>query len=387
MSVLEAEKKRILVVDDNHLNLIVMKHMFNFQDYEVHFAECGKAALEMAQKYFPHLILLDIVMPDLSGFEVCRALKGDDIFKDTSVIFITAAGEIDFMIKAFEVGGVDFITKPFRKEEILLRINKHIESKRTAGELHETTHYLHEFKRVQNRLESAIGQDLPNPDIDIKMIFEFMSKGIIDPTKDEQYKKTILDLLSSSDQSFSVPENLNAWATIGSGNIKNETENINMYEAVVSLVNLYQHDIQAKKIQLNNRIDPKHVVFADQNLLKTIIRNLFSNAYKYTPSGGNISFDSELGEGFVEIAVSDTGLGMSPDIVEKVLDPDEFYSTKGLNNEIGIGLGLKLCRNFVEKSSGKIWIESRSGNGTTVYFTLPAKNENSHTKDSRSLVW
>src|SRR5680860_143603 len=140
-----------------------------------------------------------------------------------------------------------------------------------------------------------------------------------------------------------------------------------MYEAVVSLVNLYQHDIQAKKIHLNNRIHPEHVVFADQNLLKTIIRNLFSNAFKFTPTGGIISFDSELGEGFVEIAISDTGLGMLPDIVEKVLDPDEFYSTKGLNNEIGIGLGLKLCRNFVEKSSGKIWIESGPGKGTTVY--------------------
>jgi signal transduction histidine kinase len=138
---------------------------------------------------------------------------------------------------------------------------------------------------------------------------------------------------------------------------------------------------------MNIRIGEDHVVFADQTMLKTIIRNLFSNAYKYTPSGGAISFDSLVEPGFVTIGVSDTGLGMSQDILEKILDPKVFYSSMGLNNEIGNGLGLKLCKDFVEKSRGRIWIESTPNKGTTVFFTLPAKNENSVTDDARSLVW
>jgi two-component system sensor histidine kinase/response regulator len=387
MSGMKSEKLRILVVDDNHLNLIVMKNLFNFQDYEVHFAECGKAALEMARKYLPHLILLDVVMPDISGFEVCRILKQDDNFRDTSVIFITAANNIDFIIRSFEVGGVDFITKPFRKEEILLRIKKHIELKLTAVQLLETTSTLLEIRKVQNRLSSVFGNDLRSSVINVKMIFEFMSKGIIDPTKDEQYKKNILNLLTSSDQSFSVLGNLHAWATNESGKLKNEPENINLKEAVMSLVNLYQHELQAKKIQLNIRIDSAHFVFADQNMLKTIIRNLFSNAFKYTPSGGVISFGSSVGTGFVKIALSDTGLGMSQEIVEKVLDQNVLYSTMGLNNETGNGLGLKLCKDYIEKSKGKIRIESTQDMGTTIFFTLPSKNESSVTADSRLLVW
>lgn len=387
MSGIKTEKLRILTVDDNHLNLMVMKSLFNFQDYDVHFAECGEAALEMARKYLPDLILLDVVMPDISGFEVCRRLKQDAQFKETKVIFITAANEIDFIIQAFEAGGVDFITKPFRKEEILLRIKKHIDLKLSAVQLLETTNTLHEIKKVQHKLFSFLGDDLLSPAINVKMIFEFMSKGIIDPTKDEQYKNTILDLLTSSDKSFSVLENLHAWATAESGKLKNIPENIHLKEAVTSFVNLYQLGIKSKKIQLNIGIDSEHVVFADQDMLKTIIRNLFSNAYKYTPSRGSISFGSSIGSGFVNISVSDTGPGMSPDIVEKILDPNVFYSTMGLNNELGNGLGLKLCRDFIEKSGGRIRIESAPGKGTSVFFTLPTKNEHSLTEDSRSLVW
>ena len=384
---MKSEKLRILTVEDNHLNLMVMKSMFNFQDYEVHFATCGEAALDMARKYLPDLILLDVVMPDISGFEVCRILKQEQSFKDTSVIFISAASEIDFIIQAFEAGGVDFISKPFRKEEILHRIKKHIGHKLTAFELLETSTTLLKIRKAQNKLLSVFDNELRSPVINVKMIFEFMSKGIIDPTKDVPYKKTILDLLTNLDNSFAVLENLNDWAITESGKLKNEPENINLYEAVVSLVNLYQIGIHSRNIRVNIRIGEGHVVFADQTMLKTIIRNLFSNAYKYTPVGGDISFDSRIEPGFVKIGVSNTGPGMSQDILEKILDPKVFYSSMGLNNEIGNGLGLKLCKDFVEKSRGRIWIESTPDKGTTVFFTLPAKNENSVTDDARSLVW
>lgn len=387
MSEVKPEKLRILIVDDNHLNLMVMKHMFNFNEYDVHFAECGEAALEMARKFSPHLILLDVVMPDLSGFEVCSRLKQDDNLKDSSVIFISAANEIDFKIQAFETGGVDFITKPFRKEEILQRIKKHIAQRLSPIQLNETVNTLRKIKNAQHKLFAVPEVDLNPPDANARIIFEFMSNEIIDPTKDESYKKNIVDLLANLDKSASAVENLHNWAATESDKLKIEPENINLKEAVVSLVNLYQHDIQSRNIQLNTRLDADHVVFADQTLLKTIIRNLLSNALKYTPSGGSVSFDSAIAHGFVKIAVADSGTGISPDILEKIFDPGLFFSTKGLNNEIGNGLGLKLCREFVAKSQGRLWIESTPRKGTTVFFTLPAKNENLITDDARSLVW
>jgi len=363
----------------------VMKHMFNFNEYDVHFAECGEAALEMARKYSPQLILLDVVMPDISGFEVCRRLKQDDDLKDSSVIFISAANEIDFKIQAFETGGVDFITKPFRKEEIIQRIKIQFGQRINPLRLQETAFALRKIKNMQNKLLTGI--DIHTPDADLRIIFEFMSNEIIDPTKDEPYKKNIVDLLDNLDQSSTALGNLHNWAATESDKLKIEPENINLKEAVVSLVNLYQHDIQSRNIQLNIRLDADHVVFADQTLLKTIIRNLFSNACKYTPSGGVISFESTIAHGFVKIAVSDSGTGISPEILEKIFDPSVFFSTKGLNNESGNGLGLKLCKDFVEKSQGRLWIETTPPKGTTVFFTLPVKNENSVTDDARLLVW
>lgn len=373
-----------MAVDDNEMNLMVMKNMFRQEKYRVHYANCGRMALDMARELKPDMILLDVVMPDLSGFEVCRLLKLEDCFVDVPVIFITAADEIEFIINGFEAGGVDYLTKPFRKEEILLRIKNHLELKLTRDQLMETTRSLMELNKVKDRLFSIIGHDLRSPIGNVKMVLEFMSKGIIDPTKGDQYKKTVQDLLRTTDEVFSLLDNLLNWASAESGNLKNIAENIRLKEAVVSILNLYQAGVASKKIKLDLQIDPEHVVVADMNMIKTIIRNLFSNAIKFTPPGGTISFTSWAEGETIKIGVSDTGGGMSPDVISKILDPNQFFTTTGLNKESGNGLGLKLCADFILKSDGRLWIESTPGSGTTVFFSLPAKHEELVLSD---LVW
>jgi len=378
---------KILAVDDNQMNLMVMRSMFKYQNYQVHYADCGEKALEMARQLRPDMILLDVVMPDLNGFEVCRILKEEVYFKDIPVIFITAADEIEFIINGFEAGGVDYITKPFRKEEIMLRIKTHFELKLTRDQLVETTQTLMDLNKVKDRLFSIIGHDLRGPIGNVKMVLEFMSKGIIDPTKGEQYRKTVQDLLRTTDEVFSLLENLLAWSTYESGNLTSIPENIVFKEAVSSIVNLYQAGINSKRISLNINIDPDHIVYADLNMIKTVVRNLFSNAIKFTPVEGTITFASEQENGFVIIGVSDTGTGMPQEVIAKILDPNVYYTSLGLNKESGNGLGLKLCKDFIEKSNGKIWIESVPGKGTTVYFSLPAKKEELVVEDSQTLVW
>jgi two-component system sensor histidine kinase/response regulator len=387
MSDQKTEGLSILAVDDNQLNLRVMKSMFKYMEYQMYFADCGQMAIEVARRVKPDMILLDVVMPDLSGFEVCRILKEDDYFKDIPVIFITAADEIEFIINGFEAGGVDYITKPFRKEEILLRIKTHFELKLTRDQLLETTHTLMDLNKVKDRLFSIIGHDLRGPIGNVKMVLEFMSKGIIDPTKGDQYKKTIQDLLRTTDEVFSLLENLLAWSTSESGNLSNIPENIRIKDAVFSIVNLYQAGINNKNITLEIKINPEYIVYADMNMIKTVIRNLFSNAIKYTPSGGNICFNAWLENSTVKIGVSDTGKGMPEDVIEKIMDPNIYYSTTGLNNESGNGLGLKLCKDFIEKNKGKIWIESIPDTGTSVFFTLPAQKEDYILDDAQTLVW
>jgi len=387
MNSIEPKKLSILAVDDNQMNLILMKSMFKTSDYDVYYADCGKKAIEMARQNHPDMILLDIVMPDLSGFEVCRILKEEEDFKEVPVIFITAADDLDFMLKGFEAGGVDFLTKPFRKEEILIRIKTHLDLKQTRAQLLETKNSLYESNKVKNRLFSFLGYDLRSPIENVKIVLELMSKGILDPNKGDQYKEIISDLLNTTNEVSSLLENLLLWATHENGNLKSNPENINLKEAVISILNLFQAGIRSKNITLNINIDNNHIVFANLNMIKTVISNLFSNAVKFTPSAGTISFDSYLENDIVKICVSDTGIGISNDVIDEILNPTINISNDGSNKESNIAQRLKICRKYIEKSNGKLMIESKLGSGTNVLFTLPAKNEEMVTEDAKTLVW
>lgn len=381
------KKLNILVVDDNQLNLMVMRSIFNETEYEVFYADCGIDALNMAREILPSMILLDVIMPDISGFDVCSELKKEDYFKDIPIIFITVLEEIEFIIRGFDVGGIDYITKPFRKEEILLRIKTHFDLKLTRDQLLETTRSLSELNKVKDRLFSIIGHDLRSPIGNVKMVLEFMSKGIIDPLKGDNYKKTINELLNTTDEVFVLLENLLTWARNESGNLHNIPEKIKIREAISSIVNLYQAGINTKNIEIKINVDPDHVVYADMNMIKTVIRNLFSNALKFSPMCGVIVFSSEKFDNRVTISVADKGVGMSHEAIDKILHNNVFYSTMGLNMESGNGLGLKLCKEFIEKSKGEIRIESAPGAGTTVYFTLPCESVNEDVMMTAELVW
>jgi len=387
MNKLKSERLSILAVDDNQMNLLVMRSMFKYQEYKLYYADCGQLAIEMARQIRPDMILLDVVMPDISGFEVCRILKEEEAFREVPVLFITAAEEIEFIIKGFEAGGVDYITKPFRIEEIMLRIKTHFQYKRTRDQLFETTLTLLKLNKVKDRLFNILGHDLHNPIGNIKMVLEFMSKGIIDPNKGDQYKKTVNELLRSTDEVFSLLENLKAWTTSESGNLVNIPENLKLKEAIVSIVNLYQAGLNSKNIDLIIDIDANHVVFADNSMFKTIIRNLFSNALKYTPERGTITFKSWIKDQMVNICVSDTGKGMTQFQIDQVLDANTYYSGDRSYAVGGSGLGLKLCKEFISKSEGEIWIDSNPGEGTQVIFTLPVKKEEVVTETARTLVW
>jgi two-component system, sensor histidine kinase and response regulator len=322
----------------------------------------------------------------MNGFDVCRTLKEEDYFKEIPVIFITAAEEIESLINGFKAGGVDYVIKPFRKEELIMRIRTHFDLKITHDKLVATTITLMELNKVKDKLFSIIGHDLRSPIGSVKMVLEFMSKGIIDPTKDDVFKNTVNDLIKTTDGVFNLLDNLLSWAKLGSGNLDSIPENISLYEAVNSNINLWKTGISNSNISIVNTIDKSHIVFADLNILKTIIRNLFSNAMKFTPKGGTISFDSLLIDRFVQICISDTGKGMTKEIIDKVLDSTIYYTTQGVNNEQGSGLGIKLCKDFIEKSGGKIWIESEPGKGTSVFFTLLAPDPNVENSSS-NLVW
>jgi len=161
------------------------------------------------------------------------------------------------------------------------------------------------------------------------------------------------------------------WSRSQTGRIAYNPTKLNIYTLSEEVINLLQGDAYNKNITILQLIDPAITVFADENMLKTIIRNLLSNAIKFSHEQGNISLKSAIIDQQVEITVADTGVGIPAENLPRLFRIDATVTTKGTANETGTGLGLILCKEFIEKHNGKIWVESKEGKGSEFKFILP----------------
>ena len=156
------------------------------------------------------------------------------------------------------------------------------------------------------------------------------------------------------------------------GNIEFKSEQVELYGAVLNIIELLKNYASLKNITLVNKIEKDVYVTADRNMLETVLRNLITNSIKYVNDNGMIEISSLPGSDSVKISIKDNGIGIPQDDMKKLFKVDQSFSTKGTNNETGTGLGLIICREFIEMNKGKIWVESENGKGTITSFTLPA---------------
>ncbi len=357
------KKFTVLIIDDVPENIQLAANILDKAGYEIAFASDGKSALTQVKHIAADLILLDIMMPETDGFTVCRQLKNDPETADIPVIFLTAMSEHESIVRGFEVGGVDYITKPFNDKELLARVKTHLSLKHANEQLKE-------LNAAKDKFFSIIAHDLKSPFNTLingtrylKDYYDKMDKDTLDMIIDELHK--------SSKNMFLLLENLLEWARSQSGNISYKPEILNLYEIINGIVLLFTRNLNNKNIRIVNAVDPNLSVYADMNMIQTVLRNLCSNAVKFTPDGGTICFISSDKGNFVEITVSDTGIGIPEEDMGKLFRIDSKYSRLGTAEERGTGLGLILCKEFVEKNCGTIHAESESGKGSRFVFTLP----------------
>ncbi len=362
----------VLIVDDNPNNIKIIALILRSLGYNLVVATNGQQAIEMVDRTKPDIILLDIMMPEMDGYEACKIIKTKPECENVPVIFITALNESENLVKAFEVGGVDYITKPFNKDELISRVKTHLELKLTRDRLEKTTHNLQELNALKDKLFSVIGHDLRSPLGSIKFSLEMLSAGAIEPGS-EIFNDTLGSLVKSTDEVFSLLENLLGWAKSQSGNLFIQPENFTVKDMVNSIYLLNKGNINIKEIEFKNNIAEEIKVFADLNTIKTVIRNLVSNAIKFTPDKGTITLSTEKEGDKLIIKVRDSGVGIDEENIPKLFNSSEHLSTYGTNREPGSGLGLVLCHDFVIKNEGKIWVESELGKGTTFLVELPAE--------------
>ncbi|NOU59981.1 hybrid sensor histidine kinase/response regulator [Marinifilum caeruleilacunae] len=360
----------VLVVDDNPNNLKIVALTLRELNFKIVIATNGKDALDLVERTKPDLILLDVMMPEMDGFEVCEILKSKEENKNLPIIFLTAVGEKSKIVKGFELGGVDYITKPFNKEELIIRIKTHLELKFTRDELQTTTDHLSELNELKDKMFSVIGHDLRGPLGNIKMTLDLLSKGLFEYNS-EDYKETMSTLVQSSEEVSELLENLLGWAKSQSGILKYHPEDIAINNLIESTYFMFKGNLTHKNISFEPSIQDNLNVNTDAYMLKMILKNVMSNAIKFTHEGGNIRVSAEANNGDINISISDNGIGISSEDIPKLFDEKEHLSTYGTNGEAGSGLGLKVANSFATNMDGKIDIKSKPGEGCTITLKLP----------------
>ena len=362
----------VLIVDDNSNNVKIIAITLRELNYKLVIATSGQSAIEMVDKTRPDLVLLDIMMPGMDGYETCEIIKSKKENENLPIIFLTALNDKSNIIRGFEVGGVDYITKPFNKEELISRVKTHLELKFTQDELQKTSDYLYNLNSLKDKMFSVIGHDLRSPLGSVKMTLEYLSETVTETTG-EELKITVDLLLKTTDEVFSLLENLLGWAKSQSGNIALNKEPIDLVDLVYKIYLLNKGNLKYKNISFNMEIEPASVIFADLNTITSVFRNLLSNAIKFTPEGGAITIKSKQIANLVEIEFRDTGVGIPEENIPKLFDSNQHLTTYGTNRESGSGLGLNLCNDFALKNDGSLRVASVVGQGTSFFLTLPSE--------------
>ncbi len=361
----------ILIVDDNPHNLQVLANILRETGFRVATAKDGAKALAFVEKRRPDLILLDVMMPEMDGFEVCRRLKAGSATRDIPVLFISALTETADKVNGFEAGGLDYITKPFQKEEVLARLHAHLSLKHAREALEEANRDLSRANATKNKLFSIIGHDLRGPIGSLIHLLEVMAETPDTLTPEEQ-SAVLKNLHASAKGAYHLLENLLSWARSQRGDIQRNPSDLQLAELVNTNFRQLGGIARDKSITLRSAVPDDITAHEDADMVLLVIRNLVSNAIKFTPEGGEVVVSAETGDGEVTVSVADTGIGIPEENRGLLFRPDTHLTTRGTQNEKGSGLGLMLCRDLVEQNGGAIRVDERPGGGSVFRFTLPA---------------
>jgi len=365
---------RVMIIDDIPENLQVLSNILYEENIEISFATNGKQALENIPFINPDLILLDISMPDMDGYQVCTILKNDKNTADIPIIFLTARAQTEDKIKGFQVGAVDYVSKPFNALELVSRVYTHLELKHARDTIKNQNEKLLELNLTKDKFFSIVAHDLKSP-FNTLIGFSTLILDRFDSLNDEKKKQYLVMINNAANQGYNLLENLLHWARSQTGKLEWNPENLDITEVIKNAISLYTSIAAEKNIEIDVEIPANTTVYADENMLSTIFRNLISNALKYSFAGGKISIKSEHLADFIKLSVVDNGTGISDEVIKNLFKIDKHITTKGTSGEVGTGLGLLICREFVEKHKGKIWASSQIGRGSEFSFTIPIQNK------------
>lgn len=365
---------KLLIVDDVQSNVLLLKALLGKEGYRIAVAMNGQEALVMTEKELPDLILLDVMMPGMDGFEVAEKLKAQECYRDIPIIFLTALDDTQSIVKGFKLGANDFISKPFRKEELMIRISHQLSLVAAKRIILQQTEELKKTIAGRDKLYSVIAHDLRSPMASMKMLLNTIMMSV-SPDKIDPEVFDMLEMSNkTSEEVFSLLDNLLKWTKSQLGKLTVVPQKLDIAELTAGVIEVIEPIAAIKniKIQLEN---PEQVeVAVDIEMIKCIIRNLLSNAVKFSHKNSVIRVQIGLTEDKVVITVADNGKGIKAEDQPKLLQDATHFTTFGTNSEEGSGLGLLLCRDFARKNGGELWFESEENVGSRFSFSIPKIN-------------
>ena len=361
---------KILIVDDVVSNVLLLKILLTNEKFQVCTANCGNACIEQAHKEKPDLILLDVMMPDINGFDTAVILKKDPETSDIPIIFLTALNNPSDLVKGFEVGANDFLTKPFNKEELIVRVMHQITLVAAKRTIQKQNEELRATIGNRDKMYSVIAHDLRSPMASIRMVLNLVATSVTEESIGPELYSLIDQANKESEDVHDLLDNLLKWTKSQTGRLSVVIQELDLNDIIPGVVDIFKMIALTKKIELKYQgTDTPLKVKADNDMLKTVIRNFMSNAVKFSPENSCIEITMAAEGNMARVSVKDHGVGIAPERLANIFRKGE--TTYGTGGEEGSGLGLQLCADFARKMGGDVTVESTLGEGSTFSMLLP----------------
>ena len=361
----------ILMVDDNPVNLQVLTSMLKQSGWRPRPVTSGQLGLQAARKEPPDLVLLDVNMPEMNGYEVCEQLKADARLAQIPVIFVSALGETMDKVRGFAVGGVDYITKPFQLDEVRARVTAHLELRRQRRELQASYDKLRESERMRDSLVHMIVHDLRSPLTAISAYLDLFGQA----AKEKLGAETQEDVANALHATRNMIRMINGILDVSKMEaqmMKLDLRECDLVQVVGQSLEDLESLVGSRRLVFEPPAAPARVL-ADQEIISRIVQNFLANALRFTPADGEIHVGIVAEAEHVRVFVADTGPGIPPDFRESIFD--KFFQIGGsaLPTNRSTGLGLAFCKMAVEAHGGRIGVDSELGKGSNFWFTLPRR--------------
>lgn len=377
----------ILIVDDKQENLISLRKFLESNHFEVDTASSGEEALKKVLKKTYALIILDVQMPGMDGFEVAELISGYSKTLDTPIIFLSAVNtEKKFITKGYETGGIDYLTKPFDPDILLLKVKtfyKLFEQAQAMQEMQETLKKeIEQRKILENKKDEFISiasHELKTPLTSVRGYIQLLER-LPDVKNNEKYKSYLAKTSTQLDKLRDLIDDLLDISKIESGKMKFNFQPISTEKLLENTIDNVSQMYPNHRFRKLGKCSA--TILGDEMRLEQVLLNYLTNAIKYAPNSKEVFIECKLtDDNKIQIGVRDFGIGIPSDKHENIFD--KFYRVEESSYKFqGLGMGLYICKEIIARHHGEYGVESELNKGSLFYFRLPLKNANDDTEKS-----